>query len=341
MKSQNQKHNTDGNRSSRGLPANICKIVVDNWGTKMLYRDVDKKLDMQFEISIDFKVPLVSILEKELPVIPAFLHHTDNYSYLDLFVHKPEASRFPGLMKKYKPSTHGDYYVVRLRDSSIESITELSKRLLAAYSYMPGELFTVGDKLHALARFHHSEQTIITNALSDSLRSNLTVNIDHMGSSPGGTDTLSAIDKRFKLSMVSFEFTASQGQKTTLFQDDYAEMNIEVLTSEKYRLVLYPDNPYALKRKVFVISRKEGVFATGGTINLLKDLYVASDEMLIPVAASISRRKGGKLRIYEFIPTVFKDDFIENILEVSARYPDLDPILTHVSDFSSDVFEWI
>jgi hypothetical protein len=74
---------------------------------------------------------------------------------------------------------------------------------------------------------------------------------------------------------------------------------------------------------------------------MLRDLYSTCDQKRIPLAASISRRRGNRLRYFEFIPSIFRDDFVETIFDISDRYPDLDIVLTHDSEFNGADFDWI
>lgn len=307
----------------------------------MLYRDIDRKLDMQFGISIEFKHKLVSLLLKEMETIPAYLHHSERASYMDLFVHAKEVNRILGAIAPFRPTRHGNFLIIRLQGPELLGITEPSRWLLEVASSLPGDAYVHGNRFYSLVRFHHNDLEKVSKIISDSLSVHRKARLEILGRSPGGVKILESINERIKLSAVAFEFDMTPYITEVLKQPHIEEVNIQLVTTDKYRVVLYPEDSFSLGEKTVTVSKESGVYATVGTIKPIKELYVACDEMQIPLAASIARCDGKKMRLTEFIPEAFKDRFIETLFEITAKYPELNLTLSQMSDLDDDLWDWL
>lgn len=305
------------------------------------YSDVEKKLDMLFGISVEFHHRLLSILQKGDSIIPVAMHHTDLLTQMDVFVNEEDVGKNRGLLATYRPRASGEYLVLRMQGQEIIGISEPSRSLLRVFSSVPGELYIRGNRLYSFARFHHSELMKISDITSGRAVAGSHPRVEFLGMSPGGSKILDRVNSRIKLTAVSFDFAREFDSLNETTLPHIGEVNIELLTSEKYRVVLHPETPTEWGKHCTTISKEEGIFALAGTIRMLKDLYVSCNEMHIPIVASISKQRVGRILVTEFIPSAFKDDFVETLFEVSAKYPDLDIFLAHVSEYGKSTWDWL
>ena len=305
---------------------------------QMLYRDIEKKLDMQVGISVEFQHDLVPLIINEVDVVPVAVHYSDRSSNIDLFFRSDEISRIAGMISTFKPIMHGDYLIVRIPEHNISGSIKLLREFLTIKSSVPGGLYLRGGRLFSYTRFHHSELDEVSALLATSLKPGSKMRIEYLGPTPGGIQIVERINSRIPISIIAFEFTRNFEKREELLQDHIGEVHIELLTSDKYRMLLYPREPSKWGKATDAISIQDGIFTAAGSIRLLQELYEKCNEKHIPLAASISNGEGARIKLYQFIPTVFKDEFIELLFEVSGNHSDMELRLSEARRYNTDVW---
>lgn len=305
----------------------------------MKYSDVEKKLDMQFGISLEFRHDLLPLISRDMESIPLSLSYTEKSSYLDLFIRADEERRLSGIISSFKPAIKGEYLIVRIPGEQVQRAIEPLTGLLDIKSSVPAEIYIMNDRLYSFSRFHSSEIDQVSSILGKAVMAGMKARLEFLGPSIGGVKTIDRVDRRIKLSAITFEFNRTYETKEELLQEHIGEVHIELLTSEKYRAILYPEEPSKWGKVAEPVSSGDGIFTVRGSIKVLQDLYARCNAGRIPVAAAISKGNTQTLRVSHFIPLLFRDDFIRILFDVSRSNADSQVRLIEVRDYSSKIWE--
>lgn len=307
----------------------------------MIYREVERRLDMRMGFSIEFRHKLILMIQKEIGTIPATMHHMDHSSHIDLFIRAPEDARIAGIISSFDLVRRGEYYIVQTPDYEFPELQAISRKLLSLSSSVPGEFYMMGDRLYNSIRFHHSDLQQVSKIAGEIINSAGGARLEDLGPSLGGIRTLDNINARIPLTLISFKFSRGDGIPKELLLDHYGEANIEMMSSGKYKVNIYPAEPVKWQGYPDVISAEEGIYTYMGVGEFQRDLFTKAGERRMPMASVISKVTGGEIFLNQFLPAAFKDEHLEILLDTARRHPSANFRLTAIRKYDSSIWDWL
>lgn len=307
----------------------------------IIFKDVEKKLDMTLGMSLPFKHDILTLIGKDVETMPASMYRADGSSYVDLLVRSGDVLRMMGILVRFKPIRVGDYLIIRLSGEEIIGISQLAGRIMDFPSAIPGQLYVKGERIYFWVRFHHSDLPAISSFLQEITASGNDARLEDLGPSAGGINDLDEINSRIRLSVISFEYRRKYDFPKEQMFEHYGEINSKLLESDKYRVVMYPAEASMWKDYKDVISREDGIYVTHGRGPLLTDIFRKLNDLRIPTAATMGLTSGLMLRIFQFTPLAFVDESLKVIFESARSYPDIDFRLIAVRNYSRSIWDWV
>lgn len=307
----------------------------------MLYRDIENKLDMQFEISARFAEPLVRLIEKEDQIVPVFLSEDLGGLTLDLFLNPEIANRLGGAIVSFKPVRKGDYLIVRISTKKIEDALRVSNGLANISSSCLSAVYARRGRLYLKTFFHSAEIKEASNLLAKGLTEVPDARIEYLGTSNGRIRSLEETNSVLKLCSIMFEINPPPGSPYYTEKDYYADISPQYLRLKEFNAVVFPDDPVGWKGVTPTISDSDGIYSTRVQGLLTEGLFELTTEQHIPVNACIIRGYGRSIRVCLFIPTLFKQDFLKTLFGSLPNTRQLALKLLAVRDYDPSVWEWI
>lgn len=292
----------------------------------MLYRDVERRLDMQLTLSMEQQHPIFPMLEREMDTIPLDSHGSADRAYIDLFICGKAALKLEGVLLRFSPSKMGDCSVVRIRAEEMGSAFAIMDEIGRIDLAVRGGLYLNGGKIYADYRFASSARPAITAVGKSILNQRNSIRISDMGPSSGGISTLDRTDSRIPLGVVSYEVDLLKEMSLLGGEDQVIEYNFSRMEDSGFRCILYDGKTQS------VVHIKS---------SFLEDVQKLSVERKIPKAAILARPVDGRYRSFTFLPYSMVDDQVSVLYEAAEKHTDLDFRLNAIRRYSREVWEWI
>ncbi len=305
------------------------------------YRDVDARLDMRLEFSVEFDHPIIPLIEKEVDVILAKIQHSQGKSHADLLLRSSDVMRIAGIITAYRPRKIGDTLVVRIPGEEIPEMTRSSHELMQALSAVPEEMFLTGNRMHHSFRFHSSDLARVSGFISGMLETEGRLRLEDLGPAYGGINAIERINSKVKLSMICYEISGLDDIPGEMRQAHYGEVNVGLMASGEYRAVLYPEDKTDWKSQGHVISEDDGIYSESVNAPVLRDILTISNERGISSAAILGKGYGRNLKMFHFLPSAFRDEQIGVIQSVAAKSSDYKVTLIAVRNYARNLWEWV
>lgn len=307
----------------------------------MLYRDVEGKLNMQFVASIEQNHPIIPVLEKEFEIIPLNSHRLINEESIDLVVPALVKGNTANMIKSMNPSRLGDFFIIRMAAEEMGIVSDISKKALKVPSVLPGGLYLQEGKIFTSFRFHSADLGAISAIIEDIIRMKNRMTVRYLGPGGGGIAFLEEINRRIRLGVISYEYSTKVPEDSDISSDTLMEFNYVSADKDGRKAIVYCDPSNSRKISGTAIDSHEGIYTRKVNHPLDENILALSSERKISRAAFIQRYIGDGLRSCLVIPRSFMQEQLGAILDVVNKRDVKGFQFVAVSDYNSDIWNWI
>lgn len=307
----------------------------------MLYRDVEGKLDMQFVVSIEQNHPIIPILEKEFEIIPLNSHRMINEESIDLVIPALDKGNIANMVKSMNPSRLGDFFIIRIAAEEMSVVSDISRKALKIPSVLLGGLYLQGGRIFASFRFHSADLKAISSIVEDIIQMKNRMTIRYLGPGRGGIALLDEINRRIRLGVIAYEYNAEMSEDSDISNDAVMESNYVSAEKEGRKTIVYCDPSNSRKIRGTAISAQDGIYTRKIEHSVDETILALSSERKISRAAFIQKYIGEKLRSCLIIPRSFMQDQLGTILEVTRKKDVKGFQFVTLSEYNSDIWNWI
>lgn len=301
----------------------------------LLYREIDRILDMQISFSLEQKHPLIPMLSREFSTISLDTYKSEKSSFIDLIISKSDKKQIQGIIGPYSPANLQGYQIVRIEAEELNSPTNAIDGMTQVDSAVLAGLYLKGEQIMAEYRFHSSEIDKVSAIVEMIGLARNKVRIVDLGPSKRGIDFFNEMDERIHLGMIQYrirpDFLLREAQPQS-----YIEFNFPGIQEAGLRGVYYKSTP------LHGSDRRELSFGVG-YINspfLMKALE-KSIEARILTAAYIAQLEGDKFTGYLFLPISMVEELLSIYYGVAKDFPDTDFKVIGIKTYTRDLWEWI
>lgn len=305
----------------------------------MLYSDVEKKLDMQFTISLKQDHPIIPLLEREIESVPLDSSSSETEAFIDLFIDGRYQKHLEGALSKYEAKKMGDFMVVRIASVEMSSEFELSNEISNIPSSVRGSFYLKGDRVFVEYRFASSDLERMSAIGKKIVRMRNGITISDFGPSRGGIRLLDSIQKRTPLAIVSFEADILKKMGLPSETEYFIEYNNYRLENEGLKSIIY--NKVDADTWIPGEPAGEGIRITHLTNPMLADVWKSCTVRRMPRAAILAKPFRGKYRAYIFVPLSMMDEQVAILYESADKFPDVEMKLVAAREYNQDAWEWI
>jgi hypothetical protein len=292
----------------------------------MLYRDVERVLEMGMTISVEQQHPIFPLLLREIDTIPLDSYHYGRQYYVDLFICGEAASKLSGVLSAYSPTRAGVCDIIRVNAEEMSSASMVMDEIGKIDLAVRGGLYLHDSKIYIDYRISSSAKHDITNLGNLIHRMNNRIRIADLGPGRGGISILDQIDSRIHLAVVSYEADILPETGIPAESDLLLEYNFTMAEEGGFRAIAYGSNSIS-------VVRIKSPF--------LQEIHTLSIERRIPKASILAKPQDGKYRSFTFLPYSMVDDQISTLFEAKEKFPELDFNLLAIRSYDRGIWDWI
>ncbi len=311
----------------------------------MLIRDADRKLDMMCTVALTQDSPWFGLSSRSGTVIPGYLYHEDDSTYLQMYIQKESFSK--GLQNAIK--THSSviekntYYIVSEKLSDEKQMANLSE-IFKIPSVITTNSYLFGRELFISFRFHSLFNDDVNRALATVTSSELETRIAYLGPSPGLTSLLESVNEDTPVSVVRYSLPIPKDNEVVRMaldkdREGLAELDPRKQTPDQARLILYSNS--RIDQGITKISHDDMVYETSIHERFLVEGARLGNESRIPRIAFFIRLRGDRLEDTTFIPTVEADEYVSVFFSIKPDQRGRLPTLELYSRLEHGMWDWL
>lgn len=303
----------------------------------MLYRDIEKKLDMQITLSIMQDHPVIPMLAREVDSVPLDSYRSGNEAFIDLFIGGEPEKHLEGTLSAFEPKRIGEFMVVRIASREMATALDLNDEIATIPSTVRGGFYLKGNKIFAEYRFHSSDLAAMTRIGRKITQMKNDIRIHDFGPSRGGIALMESIAARTPLGVVSFEADILKQMGLSTESDYFIEYNNHILESSGLKAIIY--NGIEADFSIPGESPAGRVNVTRLTNPMLIEIWKSAASRRVPRASVMAKPVQGKYRALIFVPYSMMNEHLSILYDAAEKYPEAGMELVAAREYGQDVWE--
>ena len=306
---------------------------------EMLYKDVDKRLDMAFSISTEIKNSILPLIEKDYGRLPVYVHVVNGKIYMDIYLVINRNEKFGTRTSIYQSIIREPYQIIRMEMNEIPGSSLLAEDLFRVPSLIISHLYIENGRMYGRIRFHHSdlhEVNKIISKLTESQNSRL----EDLGPSRGGIWELNRLNRFLPLSVLSYDQDLPDEWKFTSGMETFTELKPQKSVDKSFQLIFYGGNGVSsIPGKI--ISDDPSISLVTGTSDIADQLWHESNLNFVSRIAILAKQFEGVARTVIILPTILAGDQLAILSRIGKNYENTNFRITAFRTYSEEVWEWI
>ncbi len=305
----------------------------------MLFREVDRKLDMSLTISTKIQSSLISVVERDYGKLPVYIHIADGKALMDIFLTIDKTEKFGLRSNAYESIIREPYQILRIKMNDIPGNELLRDDIMSIPSLIISYLYIERGRIYGRMRFHHSDLPSVNKLIEKVVSSDATTLVD-MGPGSGGIWEINELNRFLPLSVITYDQDLPEEWKFTVALDIFTELKSQRSTKGSYNLIFYGSNGMEqIPGKI--ISKESNISEISGTSEIANELWHESSSRFVSRIAVFGKQAEGKARTTIILPRILAQDQLVILSNIGRKYYDKGFKITAFRDYSYDIWQWV
>jgi len=311
----------------------------------MLFRDIDRKLDMRLVIKVRQDTDLFHATSELDLKLPTYVYGVDGTAWISTYFPKSlKGNNMMALLNKFNAVSREDSYVVDSRINNVKDLAIIGK-LMELPSFVINRADMYRGFLNIYSRFHSSQIEAVSDLLAQYTSDSVNARVEWLGPSPGITKVMDIINSEYPISVLTYEFSLNTEDKSEIDLANETEVIGELKNSESregyLKLIVYSD--HAITSQISgleTVSSKDYLYEFKFSNPFIKLVRDSANKDHIMRLRYFLKPLGTRMRISVFLPNASMYEYY-SLLYSMARKNEYAITVRYLLPYSPEVWEFL